>query len=182
MGFPKGISFPKADPICPGCAKGKMPSKSFPTSESHATKPFEKIHSNLKSFSVVSYHKHKYYISFVDDYSSYSWIMSLHAKSSAIAALKHFLAMVKNQFNTTIREWMSDAGGEYKSNEFLNALKDNGIKVLQSTPYMLQSNPLFPPSSNPSLVPPQQPQPSSPPWLHPHLTPLQDSSTPLPSS
>ena len=77
MGFPKGISFPKADPICPGCAKGKMPSKSFPTSESHATKPFEKIHSNLKSFSVVSYHKHKYYISFVDDYSSYSWIVCL---------------------------------------------------------------------------------------------------------
>jgi hypothetical protein len=61
MGFPKGISFPKADPICPGCAKGKMPSKSFPTSESCATKPFKKIHSDLKSFSVVSYHKHKYY-------------------------------------------------------------------------------------------------------------------------
>ncbi len=139
-GFPKGISFPKADPICPGCAKGKMPSKSFPTSESHATKPFEKIHSDLKSFSVVSYHKHKYYISFVDDYSSYFWIVCLCAKSSAIATLKHFLAMVKNQFNTTIKEWMSDAGGEYKSNEFLNALKDNGIKVLQSTPHTPQQN------------------------------------------
>jgi hypothetical protein len=99
MGFPKGISFPKADPICSRCAKGKMPSKSFPTSESHAKKPFEKIHSNLKSFSVVSYHKHKYYISFVEDYSLYSWIVCLRTKSSAIAALKHFLAMVKNQFN-----------------------------------------------------------------------------------
>jgi hypothetical protein len=30
---------------------------------------------------------------------------------------------------------MSDAGGEYKSNEFLNTLKDNGIKVLQSAPH-----------------------------------------------
>jgi len=117
-----------------------MPSKSFPTSESRATKPFEKIHSDLKSFSVVSYHKFKYYISFVDDYSSYSWIVCLPAKSSAIAVLKHFLTMVKNQFNTTIKEWMSDAGGEYKSNEFLNALKDNGIKVLQSAPHTPQQN------------------------------------------
>jgi len=137
-GFPKSISFPKADPICSRCAKGKMPSKSFPTSESRATKPFEKIHSNLKSFSVVSYHKHKYYISFVDDYSSYSWIVCLCIKSSAIAVLKHFLAMIKNQFNTTIKEWMSDAEGEYKSNEFLNELKDNGIKVLQSAPHTPQ--------------------------------------------
>ena len=35
---------------------------------------------------------------------------------------------------------MLDAGGEYKSNEFLNALKDNGIKVLQSAPYTPQQN------------------------------------------
>jgi transposase InsO family protein len=48
--------------------------------------------------------------------------------------------MVKNQFNTTIKEWMSDAGGEYKSNEFLNELKDNGIKVLQSAPHTPQQN------------------------------------------
>jgi hypothetical protein len=46
---------------------------------------------------------------------------------------------------------------------------------------VLQSDPLFPPSSNPSLVPPQQPQPSSPPWRHPHLTPSHVSSKPLPS-
>jgi hypothetical protein len=40
--------------------------------------------------------------------------------------------MVKNQYNTSIEEWMSDAGGEYKSNTFLKALKDEGIKILQS--------------------------------------------------
>jgi transposase InsO family protein len=35
---------------------------------------------------------------------------------------------------------MSDAGGEYKSNEFLNTLKDYGIKVLQSAPHTPQQN------------------------------------------
>ena len=29
-GFPEGTKFPLEDSICPGCAKGKMPSRSFP--------------------------------------------------------------------------------------------------------------------------------------------------------
>ena len=32
--FPKGIKFPTTDPICRGCAEGKMPSASFPPSMS----------------------------------------------------------------------------------------------------------------------------------------------------
>ena len=35
---------------------------------------------------------------------------------------------------------MSDAGGEYKSQEFLNVLKSRGVKVLQSVPYTPQQN------------------------------------------
>ena len=66
--------------------------------------------------------------------------MLLRAKSAAINALKQFLAMVKNQFGTTIKEWMSDAGGEFKSDEFIRTLKDNGIKILQSAPHIPQQN------------------------------------------
>ena len=68
LGFPKGIEIPSDNRICPECAQGKMPSKSYPISESHAKKPFEKIHLDLKSFPVVSYHKYKYFISLVDNY------------------------------------------------------------------------------------------------------------------
>jgi len=35
---------------------------------------------------------------------------------------------------------MSDAGGEYKSDAFLRTLKDDGITVLQSVPYVSQQN------------------------------------------
>ena len=107
-----------------------MPSQAFPPSKTHMEKPFEKVHSNLKSFPVVSYHKYKYFISFVDNYTSFSWIVLLRNKALAIAALKHFLATVKTQFNATIKHWMSDASGEYKSKEFLKTLKDNGINVM----------------------------------------------------
>jgi transposase InsO family protein len=70
------------------------------------------------------------FISFVDDYSGYSWITLLRQKSSAITALKDFLVMVQTQHGCTIKEWMSDARGEYKSDAFLGILKAKGIKIL----------------------------------------------------
>jgi hypothetical protein len=110
-GFPK-LNFPKSGPLCPGCTQGKMPQKAFPPSSSWASAPFDKIHLDLKQFPVESYHRHKYFISFVDNYSSFSWITLLRQKSSTINVLKDFLAMVLNQYGHTIKEWMSDAGGE----------------------------------------------------------------------
>jgi hypothetical protein len=64
----------------------------------------------------------------------------LHAKFSAINALHEFLAMIRTQFRVTIKEWMSDASREYKSDIFLKVLRENGIRVLQSTPYTPQQN------------------------------------------
>ena len=62
--FPKLIEIPKNPPVCEGCAKGKMHSCSFPENSACATRPFERIHSDLKEFAVLSYHRYKYYISF----------------------------------------------------------------------------------------------------------------------
>jgi hypothetical protein len=119
---------------------GKMPQKSFPLSNSHPNAPFEKVHSDLKEFPTESYHRNKYFVSFIDDYSSFGWIQCLCAKSSALTALHDFLVMVKNQYGTTPKEWMSDAGGEYKSKEFLRILNSSGIKILQSVPHTPQQN------------------------------------------
>ena len=87
-----------------------------------------------------SYHKYKYFITFVDDFSSFVWIVCLCKKLDAIAALKQFLAIIQNQHSLCIREWMSDAGGEYKSDAFINVLKDAGIKILQSVLHTPQQN------------------------------------------
>jgi transposase InsO family protein len=76
----------------------------------------------------------------VDDYTSFAWITLLHTKSSAINVLHKFLAMIKTQFGVTIKEWMLDASGEYKSDAFLKVLRENGIKVLQSVPHTPQQN------------------------------------------
>jgi len=139
-GFPKGITIPTTTGLCPGCAQGKMPAASHPPSNTRAKAQFERIHSDLKSFPLPSYHKYKYFIVFFDDYTSFAWITLLWDKASAITALKQWLALIKNQFNATIKEWMSDAGSEYKLGAFIKHLKDAGITVLQSAPHMPQQN------------------------------------------
>ena len=139
-GFPHVLNFPKNTPVCPGCARGKMPSQPHYQSETRASKPFEKIHSDLKSFPVESYHKYKYFISFLDDHTSYVWVVCLRTKSGAINAFRQYTALVKNQFGITIKEWMSNAGGEYKSDVFIKSLKDEGIRILQSAPYTPEQN------------------------------------------
>jgi transposase InsO family protein len=138
--FPKRIIFPIETPICRGCAEGKMPSQSFPPTTSRASKPFEKVHSDLKSLPVESYHRFKYFVTFYDDYTSMGWIMCLRAKSDTLTAIKQFFALVKTQHNAHIKEFMTDAGGEYKSLEVEKLLKDLGIKTLQSVPHMHQQN------------------------------------------
>jgi transposase InsO family protein len=139
-GFPKGIKFPTTTGVCPGCAQGKMPAALHPTSTTRAKAPFSWIHSDLKSFPILSYHKYKHFIIFLDDYTSHVWITLLRDKGSAIMALRQWLALIKNQFDITIKEWMSNASGEYKSGAFLKILKDAGITVLQSVPHTPQQN------------------------------------------
>jgi hypothetical protein len=139
-GFPKDLEVPSNLPVCSGYAQGKMPASAHPPSQTRATAPFEHIHSDLKSFPVVSYHKYKYFINFIDDFTSYVWVVLLCEKLAAITALKQFMALVKTQYGADIKEWMSDARGEYKSDTFLKTLKDVGIKILQSAPHTPQQN------------------------------------------
>jgi len=126
--------------ICPGCEQGKKMNKMFPSTKTCANQPFELVHSDLKSIPVESYHKYKYTIVFLDDFSSNTWTINLRTKDAALLATKRFIAMVKNQFNTNIIEWMSNAGGEYKLKAFLDMLGNKGIKVSQSIPYVHQQN------------------------------------------
>jgi len=112
--FPKGMLFPEKDPLCCGCTEGKMHLRSFPDLQSRATKPFQQIHSDLKSFAVESYHRYRYLISFLDDFTSNAWVILLCRKD--------------------------DAGGEYKSQEFDEFLKSKEIKILQSVPHQPEQN------------------------------------------
>ena len=117
-----------------------MPNQAFPENERCATKPFELVHSNHKSFPVMLYQKFKYIITFYDDFTSHAWTMALHSKATAITATKDFLEMVHVQHNVHVIGWMSDAGREYKSDLFDRVLLEKGIKIYQSAPWTPMQN------------------------------------------
>jgi hypothetical protein len=121
--FPGDLPFPEHSPLCRGCAEGKLHSKSFPESDSRARRPFDLVHSDLKEFPILSYSKYKFFVSFLDDCSSHAWVVLLRKKSDTLKVFKHFIAMIKTQFNATLKELMTDYGGEYKSKDFDDLLK-----------------------------------------------------------
>ena len=138
--FPNNLPFPSLDPVCPGCAEGRMTRLSFPPSQGCSKAPFDKIHMDLKGFSVLSYNRYKFFILFFDDRTSHGWITLLRQKSKADPAIRQLIAMVKMQHNALIREFMIDAGGEFKSEGLRMFFKELGINILTSVLHMHQQN------------------------------------------
>jgi hypothetical protein len=138
--FLSNMSFPSNNPVCQGCAEEKMTRSSFPLSPGRSKAPFDKIHMDLKEFSVQSYSKYKFFILFFDDCTLFGWIVLLRHKSEADPAIRQFIAMVKNQFNKVIHKFMIDAGGEFKSKDLRTFLKELGINTLTSVLHMHQQN------------------------------------------
>ena len=134
------FTIPDDSTVYSGCAKGKQSQQSFPPTSVCAKCAFEVIHTDVKSFSTDSYHKYKYLIIFLDDFTSMAWTIPLCVKSGALTATRQFLQMVKTQFQVSVQGWMLDFGGEYKSATYDDLLKGKGIRIYNSAPHIPQQN------------------------------------------
>jgi len=81
---PKLITIPTAKKPCKACAKGKMPSRSFLPSVSWATKPFQRVHPDLKDMIKRSFNGYHYILTVLDDFMSHTWSFNLKKKSDTI--------------------------------------------------------------------------------------------------
>ena len=79
-------------------------------------------------------------MTFLDDYSSHCWVVLLKQKSDTLHAIDDFLALVRMQHNALVKQFMTDAGGEYKSFNLSNKFKELGISHQMSVPHMHQQN------------------------------------------
>jgi hypothetical protein len=139
QGFPN-ILIPRENPICPGCAEGKMTHSSFPASDQQSAKPFDKVHMDLKSMPTCSYHGYNFFLILFDDCTSHGWTVNLKHKSDADPAIQQFIAKIKTQYGKTIHEFQINAGGEFRSKELTEFLKELGVNILTSVPHMHQQN------------------------------------------
>lgn len=127
--------------LCDACQLGKSCKLPFLSSETVSSKPLDKVHCDLWGQSpVVSSQGFKYYVIFVDDFSKFTWFYPLKLKSDFYTVFLRFQTLVETQFQTAIKQFQSDGGGEFISNQFLRHLASRGIKHLLSCPHTPQQN------------------------------------------
>jgi hypothetical protein len=81
----------------------------------------------------------KYYISFIDVFSKFSWIYLMHDRSDTTSIFMQFQAHVEHLLDAKIKYVQSDWGGEYQKihNTFFHSL---GISYCVSCPHTHQQN------------------------------------------
>ncbi|KAJ4813156.1 polyprotein [Rhynchospora pubera] len=130
------------DKFCEGCVLGKHPKSSFPKEASYrAKKPLELIHTDICGpITPNSLGKHRYFITFVEDFSRRTWVYFLKEKSEAFAVFKKFKVLVEKLNGNYIKAVRSDRGGEYISKEFEYFCEEHGIRRFLTAPYSPQQN------------------------------------------
>lgn len=103
------------------------------------TRAFQLIHSDIWGPAYLSSSQgYKYYLSFVDDYTRYTWLYPLTLKSEAAKSVKHFIAMVHTQFKTKVDKFQTDWGGEFRP--LVDYFKDLGIHFQHPCPHIHVQN------------------------------------------
>lgn len=79
-------------------------------------------------------------VTFIDDYSRFSYVRLLRQKSEVEDVCRNFIEMVKNKFGRKPKVFRSDRGGEYTGNSFQRYLKSEGIESQFTAGYSPQQN------------------------------------------
>ena len=124
--------------ICDVCHLAKQRKLPYSLSTKRSFKIFELIHMDIWGlFSKHFIHGHKYFLAILDDYSPYTWVVLLKTKVEVKTHIENFVALVENQFETTIKCIRSDNGPEFLLRNFFSS---KGILHQTSCVYTPQQN------------------------------------------
>lgn len=127
---------------CDTCVVSKQKRPSFPCNSTRQTKEvLQLIHSDVGGpLPVESPGGSKYYLTLIDDWSRYQWVIPMKHKSEVLVNFKKFVAQVERQTGKSVKTLRSDNGGEYRSREFDKFCENSGIKREFTAPYTPQQN------------------------------------------
>jgi histone deacetylase 1/2 len=124
--------------VCNACQQGKSHQLLYPRSTSISSRPLELVFSDVWGPTPTSVGRNNFYVSFIDDYSKFTWIYLLRHKSEVFQCFKDFQQLVERQFDAKILTMQTDWGGEYEAlNSFFKRI---GIAHHVSCPYAHQQN------------------------------------------
>jgi histone deacetylase 1/2 len=124
--------------VCDACQKGKSHQLPYPRSTSISNAPLDLVFSDVWGPAPTFVGKNKLYVSFIDDYSKFTWVYMLRHKSEVFQRFQDFQHLVERMFDQKILAMQTDWGGEYqKLNTFFQRI---GISHHVSCPYAHQQN------------------------------------------
>ena len=120
-----------------GCVIGKHPEHKFDRGKvNRATRILGMINFDINGLMpITSMNGSRYLLTFIDDFSRYTWVFFLKRKLEVCEISFELKALIENAFGLKIKILRSDNGGEYVSNEFLYIFSQSGIQVQNSIPY-----------------------------------------------
>ena len=128
-------------PFCETCQFGKHSRKSFPKTAVRSERVLEIVHSDvcgpLQENSVGG---NRYFVTFVDDYTRYTAVYFMAAKSEVLKYFKEFHKEAELVTGEKMKCLRSDNGTEYVNGNFECYLKLHGIKRQLTAPYCPQQN------------------------------------------
>jgi hypothetical protein len=111
------------DSVSNACQQAKSHQLPYPISTSISKHPLELV-SDVWGPTPQSAGRYKYYVSFINDFSKFSWIHLIKFKSEVFKKFHEFQALVERLFDRKIIAMQIDWGGEY---EKLNSFNKIGI-------------------------------------------------------
>jgi transposase InsO family protein len=133
-----GIDFPDTDRgvFCEGCAEGKQtkqPRNRHPGTR--AKQLLELVHTDVyEPTKTESPSGKRYIVTFIDDFSRYTFVYMIRHKSEVTDKLKLFEAFATTQTGHDLKAIRSDNGGEYVNADFEEFCQLKGIKHQRTVP------------------------------------------------
>ena len=125
---------------CQICAKTKLKNFPFQQNDNRAKEPFELVHMDTVSITDESLYGNKYFLSILDDYSRFGWILFFKSKAEVFQKFISWYNMIKNIFGRNIKFLRTDNGTEFTNKFFEDFCTNNGIVHEFSIPYSPQQN------------------------------------------
>ena len=117
-----------SDPICEPCLSGKLNAAPFPSSSSRASRPLELVHSDVHGpLPVRTPSGMRYWVTFIDDYTRYRFVVVMRTKDETFSAFKRFKAWAETRLGQKVACLRDDKGGEYMSKAFQEFCDEQGI-------------------------------------------------------
>jgi histone deacetylase 1/2 len=134
------LSFSKesCQSVCDACQQAKSHQLPYSRSASVSSHPLQLVFIDVWGPAPMSVGRYQYYVSFLDDFSKYTWIFLLKHKSDVFDVFLKFQQLVERLFDRKILTVQSDWGGEYQ--KLHSYFQKVGITHHVSCPHTHQQN------------------------------------------